>query len=109
MSTEISTYSNDLELAKEDIIKRLRALDPTIDVQEMPSLAGNLIEAKSSDSNIPTVNIILNEINKGLIVRLEIIGNITQYIVDEIIQSSPKIIEDIKKRGRIYGWFCHCQ
>ena len=85
MSTEITSYSNDLELTKEDIIKRLRALDPTIDVQESPSLPGHLIEANSSDINIPTVNIILNEINNGLIVRLEIIGNITQYIVDEII------------------------
>ena len=85
MNTLISSYSNDLQLTKEDIIKRLRALDPSIDVQEASSLAGDLIEAKSSDVNIPTVNIILNEIGGGLIGRLEIIGNITQYIVDEIV------------------------
>ncbi len=87
MSTEVTTYSNDVELTKEEIIKRLRALDPSIDVQdmEMPSSAGHRIDAKSSDENIPTVNIILNEISGGLLGRLEIIGNITQYIVDEIV------------------------
>ncbi len=85
MNNVISSYSNDLLLTKEDIIKRLRALDPSIDVQELPSLAGTLIEAKSSDVNIPTVSLILNEINGGLIGRLEIIGNITQYIVDEVV------------------------
>ena len=91
MNTEVTPYSNDLELTKEDIIKRLRALDPSIDVQERDlSLGGNLIEAKSSDENIPTVSIILNELGGSLIGRLEIIGNITQYIVDEIISFLQK-------------------
>lgn len=90
MSTEVTSYSNDLELTKEEIIKRIRALDPSIDVQELPSLAGQMIDAKSTDTNIPTVNIILNEINGGLLGRLEIIGNITQYIVDEIISYLQK-------------------
>ena len=38
MSTEVTTYSNDIELTKDDIIKRLRALDPSIDVQDIEML-----------------------------------------------------------------------
>lgn len=86
MNAETSMYSNDIFLMKDELIKRLRALDPSIDVQEKGEiLAGHLIEATSPDGNIPTVNIIINELNSKLIVRLEIIGNITQYIVDEVI------------------------
>lgn len=85
MNAETVNFSNDLQLAKEDIIKRLRALEQTIEVDEREFLAGHMIEAKSSNENIPTVTIILNEINNGLLCRLEITGNITQYIVDEIV------------------------
>ena len=63
----------------------MRALDPSIDVQERETMAGQLIEAKSTDSNIPTTSLIMSELNDHLVIRLEISGNITQYIVNEII------------------------
>ena len=87
MSIEIEY---DLQLTKEDIIKRLKALEQTIEVDEREFLAGHLIEAKSPDENIPNVSIILNEINERLLCRLEITGNITQYIVDNIVEFLQK-------------------
>ena len=93
MNTESSMYSNDIFVSQEEIVKRLRALDPSIDVQERDMIAGHLIEAQSPDGNIPTVNILLNEINGQLIIRLEIIGNITQYTVDEVITYLQKNFE----------------
>lgn len=90
MNTETTIYSNDIYQTQEDIIKRLRALDPSIDVQDREVLAGHMIEATSSDGNIPNISIIINEISSQLILRLEIVGNITQYLVDEILQFIQK-------------------
>jgi DNA-binding MarR family transcriptional regulator len=85
MNVETVSYSNDVQFSVEEIIKKIRSLDTSIDIQDRESIAGILIEAKSPDTNIPNVKIILTSINSEIILRLEIIGNITQYLVDEIV------------------------
>lgn len=88
MNTETGLSNVDLRLKefKNEVIRKIRSLDPGMEVLESENNpAGYFIDAKSNDENIPILNLMLNEINKDITIRLEAIGNITQYIIDEAI------------------------
>ena len=81
----VTSLARDPDKQKSEIIRKIRALDQRMNIAETLNTAGQVIEEHSDNENVPFIHLIVNKVNKDLTLRVEVIGNITQYIVDEII------------------------